>query len=225
MVSAIEKKRMWQPLYEPPFVLSPKHAAVFRMAAGMLSDFVGWEPWEDDWQDIGIAVFDNLSQHQKQAAILVVAKALLDPACEPPDVTAVLAGTVDAIYSHVESAVEMEIGHETSVRQLILDAADEMDYWDEANDGLPPDEEPAMRPTPDCPEMSEWDELVEALRTEILDDYDFSMEKHFMDMPPDEAAALKQQLNIHPDYFVAVVEDPTPERVAEIQREIRAYLH
>jgi hypothetical protein len=60
---------------------------------------------------------------------------------------------------------------------------------------------------------------------EILDDYDFSMEKNFMDMPPDEAAALKRQLNIDPDYFVAVVEDPTPERAAEIQREIRAYLY
>ena len=216
---------MWQPLYEPPFVLSPKHAAVFRMAAGMFSDFVGWEPWEDDWPGIGIAVFDNLSQHQKQAAILIVAKALLDPACEPPDVTAVLAGTVYAIYSHVESAVEMEIGHETSVRQLLLDAADEIDYWNKANDGLPPDEEPAMPPAPDCPNLSEWGELVEALRIEILDDYDFSMEKQFMDMPPHEAAALKRQLNIDPDYFVAVVEDPTPERAAEIRREIRAYLN
>ena len=49
-------------------------------------------------------------------------RSLLDPACKPPDVTAVLAGTVDAIYIHVESAVEMEIGHEMSVRQLILEA-------------------------------------------------------------------------------------------------------
>jgi hypothetical protein len=64
MVIAIEKKRMWQPLYEPPFVLSPKHAVVFGMAAGMLADIVGWEPWEVVWPGIGVTVFDDLSHHQ-----------------------------------------------------------------------------------------------------------------------------------------------------------------
>jgi|ERR1022692_3862146 hypothetical protein len=216
---------MWQSLYDPPFVLPPKHAAVFRLAAGTFSDLVGWEKWEDDWDGIGIAVFDNLTQHQKQAAILTVAKALLDSACEPPAVTAVLAGTVDAIYFHLESSIELEMGHETTVRQMILEALDEMDYWNQINSGLGPGEEPTPRQTPDSEDMDEWNELLEAMRTEILDDYDFSMEDQFMDMPPDQAAALKNQLNIDPDYFVALIEDPTPERLKEIRAEIKAYLY
>ena len=216
---------MWQSLYDPPFVLPPKHAAVFRLAAAMFSDFVGWERFEDDWAEMGIAVFDNLTQHQKQAAILIVAKALLDPACEPPAVTAVLAGTVDAIYIQLESSIELEMGHSTKVRQMILEAMDEMDYWNDVNSSLGPDEEPVARQKPGSKNMEEWRELIEALRTEILDDDDFSMEHDFMDMPPDEAAALKKQLNIDPDYFVAVIEDPTPERLKEIREQIKAYLY
>ena len=215
---------MWQPLYDPPFVLAPKHAAAFRIAAGTFSDFVGWEHWEDDWPGIGIAVFDNLTQHQKQASILMVAKALLDPACEPPDVTAVLAGTVDAIYVNLESLIELEIGHEARVRQLVLEAMDECDYWNDVNDGLEPDEEPVTRPEPACDDLDEWKELIEALRSEILEDYDFEMESEFIDMPPDAGAKLKRELNIDPDYFVALVEDPTPERVVAIWRELQTYL-
>ena len=218
-------KSMWQPLYDPLFVLPPKHAAAFRLAAGTFSDIVGWEAFEDDWDDIGVAVFDNLTQHQKQAAILIVAKALLDPDCEPPDVTAVLAGTVDAIYLQLESTIELEIGQETSVRQLILEVMEEMDYWTQVNSGLGPDEEPFKKLAQDSEDMDEWQELVEAMRTEILDDVDFSMEHEFMDMPPDKAAALENQLNIDPDYFVAVIEDPTPERLKKIREEIKAYLY
>lgn len=93
---------MWQPLYKPPFVLSAKHAAVFRFAARNLSRIIDERDNEDNaWPGIGIAVFDKLTQGQKQVAILTVARALLDPAIEPPEVTAVLAGTVDAIYVHL----------------------------------------------------------------------------------------------------------------------------
>jgi hypothetical protein len=216
---------MWHTYLDPPFVLPPKHAAVFRIAAGMLSDFIGWESWEDDWPGMGISAFDTLSQFQKQAAILAVAKALLDPKTDPPTVTAALAGTVHGIYVHLESSIEMEMGHETEVRQLILESLDECDYWNDVNSGLEPGEKPVKRPLAACRDMAEWGEFVEALRTIILEDYDFSMEKEFMDMPPDKAAALKRQLNIDPDYFVAVVEDPTPERVAEIRRELHSLLY
>jgi hypothetical protein len=61
------------------------------------------------------------------AAILVVAKALLDATSEPPEITAALAATVSAIYDHLETAIyiEMDTG-ETTVRKMILEALDEM---------------------------------------------------------------------------------------------------
>jgi hypothetical protein len=216
---------MWQPLYDPPFILQPKHAAVFRLGGATLSDLVGWERWEDEWDGMGIAVFDSLTQPQKQAAILMVAKALLDPTCEAPDVTAVVAATVDAIYRNLEALVETEIGDDTKVRRMLLEAADEIEYWNEADMGLPPGEEPERPPAPDSDDTSEWAEIVEALLTEILDDYDHSMEKNFMDMPPEQAASLKEMMRIDPDYFVAIVEDPTPQRIVEIRQEIKALLY
>jgi len=57
-----------------------------------------------------------------------------------------------------------------------------------------------------------------------LEDYDFDMEDKFLDMPPTKAAALKKRMNILPDYFTAVPEDPKPERLAEMARELRSLL-
>lgn len=48
---------MWYTYFDPPFVLAPKHAAVFRLAAVTLSDFIGWESEEDDWAEMGVSVF------------------------------------------------------------------------------------------------------------------------------------------------------------------------
>ena len=41
-------------------------AAVFRDAAAFLSDMVGWAEFENDISDMGIAVFDSLSQGQSR---------------------------------------------------------------------------------------------------------------------------------------------------------------
>ena len=217
---------MWWKYGDPPFILSPKHAVVLRAAAARLSDNVGWEEWEDDWPGIGIVVFDNLSQGQKQTAILEAARALLDPSVEPPRVTAVLAGTVDAIYRELQASIETEISlaEDITVRSMVIDAMDEANYWEEINSALEPGEEAYQRLSPDCKETDQWAELVESLRTQILEDYDFDMEDKFLDMPPAKAAALKKRMNILPDYFTAVPEDPKPERLAEMARELRSLL-
>jgi hypothetical protein len=217
---------MWDRIGEPPLLLPPKHAAIFRRAAAGLSDAVGSEPWEDDWPGIGIVVFDRLTQGQKRAAILEVARSLLDPGVEPSDVTAVLAGTVGAIYRELEGQIEteMDLAEETTLRQMVLEAMEEMHYWEAVNSALEPGDEPDAPPAPDCEDNRTWSELVEDLRTEILDDYDFDMEHHFLDLAPADAEELKRKLNILPDYFVAVVEDPTAVRLAEIRRNLRALL-
>jgi hypothetical protein len=165
---------MWPRLDETPFVLPPKHAAVFRHAASEMSDLT--EDLEDDESDGGGNVFDRLSRGQKQAAILTVAKALLDAASEPPEITAALAATVSAIYDQLEMAITVEIeAGETTVRKMVLEAFDEMC----STQALAPDND----------DMDEWSELVEALRYEVLlDDHDFEMESMFLDASPDKAA-------------------------------------
>jgi hypothetical protein len=219
--------RMWWTYGDPPFVLPPKHAAVFRIAAGCLSDDVGWEDCQDDdWYGIDVVVFDHLTQGQKQAAILEVCRALLDPAVEPPRVTAVLAGTVDAIYRELESYIECEINfaEETDLRRAVLVAMEEANYWEDINSGRDLGEDPYIPLAPECDDLSAWAELIESLRTDVLEDYDFDMEDKFLDMPPAEGAALKKAMNILPDYFTATVEDPTPAKLADIMGELRSLL-
>jgi hypothetical protein len=200
---------MWSNL-EPPFVLPPKHAAVFRYAAGVLSDLA--EDSEDDDSDRDGDVFDKLSRGQKLVAILVVTRALLDGTSEPPEITAALAATVSAIYDHLEASINVEIDTpETTVRRMVLEAVDEI--------GSP------QGPVPESTDMEQWSELVETLRHEVLlDDYDFKMESMFLDAPPDEAAHVKARMNIDPDYFVTPVEGPSPRRLSVIREELRSLL-
>jgi len=69
-----------------------------------------------------------------------------------------------------------------------------------------------------------WSVIIEVLEDEILEDRDFSMAGDFLDMPPDQAATLKKTMNIDPGYFTAIVEDPDPERLRELGRELRELL-
>jgi hypothetical protein len=217
---------MWPRFHEPPLVLPPRHAAVFRRSAASLSDQVGWDDFADDWADTEIAVFDSLTQGQKQAAILFVAKALLIPEVEEPAVTAALAVTVDVIYRELLTLIEIEmsLSGETTARRMVLEALAEMEYWEKVNSSLEQHEEPVRPPGPESTDYAEWSFLVDTLRQEILEDYDFEMAKTILDLPPDLAAGLKRQMNIDPDYFVAVVEDPSPERLQEVRSELRALL-
>jgi hypothetical protein len=217
---------MWCNTSGEEFVLLPKHAAVFRRAASDLSDRVGWEKYEDNWYGLGVAVFDELTQPQRQAAILAAAKALLGPDVAPPEVTAVLAGTVDAIYRQMQGSIEIEIdeGEGSKVRGMLLDAMHESNYWQLVNEGQDPTDEPAVPPAIDCEEYKEWADLVEDLWTGVLDDYDFDMADKFLDMPPEQAEALKRRMNIDPEYFVAVADDPTPEQLEGVRKELHGLL-
>jgi hypothetical protein len=218
---------MWPRFYDSPLVLSPRHAAVFRRSAAILADDVNSEYWTTIAEDEERSVFERLTIGQKQVAILAVAKALLLPEVELPLVTAVLAATVDMIYHWLLTSIELEMSYDdedTTVRAMVLEALDEMNYWESANSANLPGEEPLLRPAPESKDNEEWSFLVDALREEILEDFDFEMEKTFLDTPPEFSADLKRQMNIHPDYFVATVEDPTPARLEEIRRELRALL-
>src|SRR5262249_15414442 len=93
-------------------------------ATGILSDLT--EDMEDEKSSEDGDVFERLSDGQKVAAILTVAKALLDPATEAPEITAEFAATVSAIYDYLETAINIEMdASETTVRKTVLDALDE----------------------------------------------------------------------------------------------------
>jgi hypothetical protein len=175
---------------------------------------------------IGVGVFDQITQAQKQATILVVAQALLDPNAKPPKVNAVCAGTVDAIYRELRGCIEIEIdtSNESIIRAMVLEALEEMRYWDYEETDLEPGEEPFMPPNPKCTDYGEWSPLVDALWDEVLEDCDFDMEEGFLDMPPAEAEVLKKKMNISPDYFRTIASDPTKDQLLKIRGQLRNLL-
>jgi len=69
--------------------------------------------------------FQCSSQGQKQAAILTVARALLDPGVEPPRNTAALAASMVAIYTQLQAEIEIEIdtGLGRAARPVVLGTA------------------------------------------------------------------------------------------------------
>jgi hypothetical protein len=216
---------MWQ-RYDGLFFLGPKQAAAFKCAALVL--------WGSVREDLGfetdVVTFDRLTPGQKQAALLRVCRALLDPQAPPPKVTGELAATVDAIFGELETEVHCEIDNAeqlklenrltTRARSLVLAAVEETGYWTEgANDE--PAEEP---PSPTCTDFAEWTYLVQILEMEILDDFDFEHADRFLDLPPRMVRRLKQLMNIDPGYFTSTTEDPKPDRLAEIQAELRTLI-
>lgn len=212
---------MWPKLNEPNLVLPTKHAVLFRDALDYLSDLIGWDDWEDDGFDAGVAVFDRLTPGQKQAVLLEVGRALLQPQSPPPKITACLAGAVAAVYEALLGLIELEIDtRRTKLRRQVLAVLDEMNYWSAVNDGRLPDAEPFQCPRPNCSDLPVWMDIVEDLRTTVLDDYDFDMESTFLDVAPEAAAELKRTMNIDPDYFTDIPEDPTPERLRVVRREL-----
>lgn len=205
---------MWSSSIGAPFVLPPKHAAVFRQAAACFTEYA--DVLEDAGEDQ--TVFERLTRGQKQLAILLVARPLLDPTTEPPRITAVLAATVAAIYEYLQTMLDLEIaeGKATTLRQWILDALGEWHSWRE--------EEPLALLSPACQDVEEWWEIIEILGDTVLADHHFEMEAYFLDAPPEEAAARKAELHIDPDYFVTPIDDPSPQRLEKIHQELRSLL-
>jgi hypothetical protein len=78
--------------------------------------------------------------------------------------------------------------------------------------------------TPVDSDDSAWSIIIEVLEDEVVEDRDFSMAGDFLDLPPGQAATLKKTMNIDPGYFTAIVEDPCPERLDDIRRQLRQLL-
>ena len=214
-----------KPDAEQSLPLSPSHAAVFRAAASVLSDGIGWPPEADLMGETGFTAFDRLTQGQKQAAILEVSRALLLPEAKRPRMTAALAATIAAIYSEYQGLIESEIEcseGSTADRAMLLAALKEVNFWD-SRDMLPGDEV-ERAPSQDCNDLKVWEDLLHSLRMVVLPDDDFEMEEGFLDLSPAKGAMLKDHLGIQHDYFVAVPDDPKTERLEEIRHELRELL-
>src|SRR5262249_39863262 len=144
-----------------------------------LSNDVGWnESVAASENRSGVRLFDRLAPLQKQVAILAVASAALDPDFPMPEPTAVLDGTVTAIYRRLQELLEFEIAVKgtTSLRKAVLEALDEFGYWEELKSeyeeeiksGYKAGEEPRPPLSVDSNDLEEWRILAESLGRELV---------------------------------------------------------
>lgn len=67
-----------------------------------------------------------------------------------------------------------------------------------------------------------WNELLDGLADQFLDDRDFEMAPTLMDADPEVASEIKKALGIAPDYFIETADEPSDAEVANLFRELAA---
>lgn len=145
----------------------------------------------------GVRVFDDLQPGQQIGLLALVGTALTNPMMPSPPLSAVTEGTLAAIFAMLRGwlDVEIDVGEQTTIRQLILGAVGEAarDY---------------PLPAVTDKDADEWDMLIEEIEDRLMWDADFEMGDVFLDLPPEAGQELLEQNGIDPDYFLAVPEDP-----------------
>lgn len=153
----------------------------------------------------GVEPFDALESEQQLFLVNQVTGILLNVNSVVPTPAAYLDATVAAVFSWMDSLVSMEIDseydtrkaekHDTDQRQAVLTA-------------LLSDEEeqrnPVGRPDAECSVKETWEEVIQTLRDRVLQDEDWALAESTLDLPPDTAGDLKQNMGIDADYFSAV---------------------
>jgi hypothetical protein len=195
---------------------------LFRLGLSTLWDDVEMSDDNDEPETTGIAVFDNLRKPERLALLAQVARGLYDEGELCPDLTAVIEGTIAAVFAQLRYLIGIEIedeaecmGHSSpsadrapSPRRLVLAAVRE------AN----PDRE---LPSPDSDDMSEWGALLDSLLDRILEDRDYLAGSLFLDADPSWSPSLKAVLGIPHDYFAAIPPNPTPEELESVRADLR----
>ena len=164
---------------------------------------------------VGVTVFDGLSRGQKLAMLGTVGRALLLPDEPAPELSAVVEGTVAAVFQFIADAMQAEIDLPDTAgcpswRDLVLDAGQEQDF----------DELPARA----CSDMPEWELLMECLSNTIFFDADWEGVDDYLDGDVETNRHVKAVLGIDDDYFVAAPLEPTEAELARIVSSLRSLI-
>lgn len=160
-----------------------------------------------------IPVFDDLNICQKLVMLDYVKLHLLDETATPNSSSAVIDGTVGAVFGYVAGRLDWERFSEEDFkrgtvakpqrfyRKLLLRACRDFE-WD-------------IKPQKT---RRGWATALQILHDRVLHDTDYEMD--FGDLPPDECAGLKLTLGISPEYFASIpfVEPDGPAMVEVVRR-------
>lgn len=202
--------------------LEGAEAVLIREAIGWVADMLELEASDptDVWT-FGVPAFDYLEVRQKLALLCQVGEALLRPDIAPPNLTACHEATVGSLYQGIEQCIQIEIDDDADGvsakhwRGLILAAVAEVEQGDPAVG------QPEPLPDQDCPDMEEWENLIETLEGLVLWDADWMDEDLFLDDDPDTATAMKHCFGITDDYYTAIAPDPPELEMTAIRGRLR----
>ncbi len=202
--------------------LEGAEAALIREAIDWVADMLELEASDptDVWI-FGVPAFDHLECRQKLALLCQVGEALLQPDIAPPNLTACHEATVGILYEGIEQCIQIEIDDDADGvdvkhwRGLILAAVADIKQAD------PGVRKSTSLPDQNCLDMEEWGLLIETLEGRVLWDTDWMDEDLFLDVDPDTAAAVKQELDVADDYYTAIAPDPQEPEMAAIRARLR----
>lgn len=188
-------------------ILKGAEAKIFAQSLLDLSE--GQLSEESDFQ-ADIPVFDSLNYPQKIAVLHQVAQAMFRPETPMPELSSVLEGTVAVVVRNIQGLVEEEIDladdDDTSVRSLVGQASRDL--------GIPD------VPCDKCDDPDKWAFCVDCLHDAILWDCDYLGEGNFMDLPPGQSAALKEEMGVAGEYFQGIAEEPSSKQLAVLLGEL-----
>ncbi len=210
--------------------LAGAEAELVRTMVGFVQDMITVGVEIDDPHITEVALFNALQPTQQLAMLHEVAQGLLLDNIPVPELTAIREATVHVLYRELVGLIECEIDlsrlenePDYGLRSLVLAVFGEMRNSDNpkiANEWA--EDDLSTLPPVDCPEINEWNDLVESLADQILWDRDFEMEAVLVDQAPEKAELMKSHLGITSDYFSLIAPDPGLEELDRIQHELRA---
>jgi len=189
-------------------ILKGAEARVFAEAlAGLLDEAIMGEL--DDYE-LGIRCFDDLTFGQKISVLATIGNGLLREDVPPIELTAVVEGTIAAVFKHLEYEVIYDIDEPECPRpwrKWVAAARQET-----GGEDLPP---------VNCKDVDRWKCEVEELADRILWDSDYEDGDMYLDHPPEKSKELIDWMEIDDDYFTAIAEDQTDEQAKATIKELQ----
>jgi len=194
---------MWQ-TPDGPRQLKGRERALFVETVLTFYDLLR-DAEEDDPPDVGVPVFDRIPIEDRRYVLLWVAEHALGEG-PAPAVRSWSAGTLAALFAHLETMTELEIENDelledgspgTSWRKLVHAAwmeqcFPEIDVTFRKGEG--------DKQSLTSRDLDHWAFKIECLSGALLEDDDYAMEE-IMDIPPQRASAAKDYLGIANDYY------------------------
>lgn len=192
-------------------IVRSAEAEFFREALFWTVHYVTMIRGHDD--EFTIEAFDRLTYGQQLTGLLSVARAILDENVPPPPLTASIEACTATIFQTLSEEVVCEIDEDgedgrekKNIRQAIRAAMLEM-----GDDEVPEVE---------CTDARTWQSCIEELSEGFLFDLDYEDADEYTDLPPEEAKVKYRRMNIDPDYFLHILDDPSESEWLAIEREL-----